>query len=91
MVLTSLDRGAQGTQVMNVDGKRFRIVVSRLREGFRSVENISQTWLPTHLQVADPLTKTMEKDILTAFFNYPRKPTRTKDITETDENCVAAK
>ena len=49
--------------------KRFRIVVSMLREGFRSVENISLTWLPTHLQVADPLTKTMEKDILVAFFN----------------------
>ena len=44
--------------------KRFRIVVSMFREGLRSVENISLKWLPTHLQVADPLTKTMERDIL---------------------------
>ena len=84
-------KGGQGTDSHSVantvkkdvgqsHGKRFRIVVSRLREGFRSVENISQTWLPTHLKVADPLTKTMEKDILTAFFNQPRKPTRTKRL-----------
>ena len=33
--------------------KRFRIVVSMLREGFRAVENISLQWLPTHMQVAD--------------------------------------
>ena len=26
-------------------------------------------WMPTHLLVADPLAKTMEKDILAAFFN----------------------
>ena len=44
--------------------KRFRIVVSMLREGFRSVENIYLKWLPTHLQVADPLTKMMESDFL---------------------------
>ena len=49
--------------------KRFRIVVSMLREGFRAVENISLHWLPTHMQVADPLTKTMERDILVSFFN----------------------
>ena len=49
--------------------KRFRIVVSMLREGFRAVENTSLQWLPTHLQVADPLTKTMERDILVSFFN----------------------
>ena len=49
--------------------KRFRIVVSMLREGFRAVENISLQWLPTHMQVADPLTKTMERDILVSFFN----------------------
>ena len=30
--------------------KRFRIVVSMLREGFREVENTSLQWLPTHLQ-----------------------------------------
>ena len=47
--------------------KRFRIVVSMFREGFR--ENTSLQWLPTHLQVADPLTKTMERDILVSFFN----------------------
>ena len=46
--------------------KGFRIVVSMLRGRFRSAENISLTWLPTHLQVADPVTKTMEKDILVA-------------------------
>ena len=39
--------------------KRVRIVVSMLREGFRAVENTSLQWLLTHLQVADPLTKTM--------------------------------
>ena len=50
------------------DDKRFRIVVSMLREGFREVENTSLQWLPTHLQVADPLTKTMERDILVSFF-----------------------
>ena len=49
--------------------KRFRIVVSMLREGFKEAENTSLQWLPTHLQVADPLTKTMEKDILVSFFN----------------------
>ena len=49
--------------------KRFRIVVSTLREGFREVENTSLQWLPTHLQVADLLTKMMEKDILVSFFN----------------------
>ena len=50
-------------------GKRFRIVVSRLREGFRSVGNVSQTWLPPHQQVADLLAKTLEKNMLTALFN----------------------
>ena len=55
--------------VGKINDTRFRIVVSMLREGFRSAENISLTWLPTHLQVADPLTKTTEKDILVAFFN----------------------
>ena len=40
--------------------RRFRIVVVSM-QGFRSVENNSLTWLPTHLQVADPLTKAMEK------------------------------
>ena len=49
--------------------KRFRIVVSMLREGFGEVENTSLQWLPTHLQVADPLTKMMERDILVSFFN----------------------
>ena len=49
--------------------KRFRIVVSMLREGFRLVENIYLKWLPTHLQVAEPLTKMMESDILVSFFN----------------------
>ena len=49
--------------------KRFRIVVSMLREGFREVENTSLQWLSTHLQVADLLTKTMERDILVSFFN----------------------
>ena len=49
--------------------KRFRIVVSMLREAFRAPENTSLQWLPTHMQVADPLTKTMEKDILVSFFN----------------------
>ena len=49
--------------------KRFRIVVSMLREGFGEVENTSLQWLPTHLQVADPLTKMMERDILFSFFN----------------------
>ena len=34
--------------------KRFRIVVSVLRKAFRSEENISLTWLPIHLHVADP-------------------------------------
>ena len=53
------------------DDKRFRIVVSILREGFREVENTSLQWLPTHLQVEDPLTKTMERDILVSFFNSP--------------------
>ena len=33
------------------------------------VENTSLQWLPTHLQVGDPLTKTMERDILVSFFN----------------------
>ena len=33
------------------------------------MEHISLQWLPTHLQVADPLTKTMEKAILVSFFN----------------------
>ena len=47
--------------------KRFRIVVSMLREGFRAVENTSLQWLPTHLPVA--LTKTMERNILVSFFN----------------------
>ena len=32
--------------------KRFRIVVSMLREGFGEAENTSLQWLPTHLQVA---------------------------------------
>ena len=45
-------------------GQRFRIVVSMLREGFRAVENMSLQWLPRHMQVADPLTQTMERDIL---------------------------
>ena len=49
--------------------KRFRIVVSMLREGFRETENTLLQWLPTHLQVADPLTKMMERDILVSFFN----------------------
>ena len=49
--------------------KRFRIVVSMLREGFKEAENTSLQWLPTHLQVADPLTKMMERDILVSFFN----------------------
>ena len=49
--------------------KRFRIVVSMLREGFRAVENTSLQWLRTHMQVADPLTKTMGRDILVSFFN----------------------
>ena len=49
--------------------KRFRIVVSMLREEFRAVENISLQWLPTHLQVAVLLTKKMERDILVSFFN----------------------
>ena len=52
--------------------KGFRIVVivvSMLREGFGEVENTSLQWLPTHLQVADPLTKTMERDILVSLFN----------------------
>ena len=44
--------------------KRFRIVASMLREGFPAVENILLQWLPTHMQVADPLT-----DILVSFFN----------------------
>ena len=33
------------------------------------MENISLQWLPTHLQVADLLTKTMERDILVSIFN----------------------
>ena len=49
--------------------KRFRIVLSMLREGFREVENTLLQWLPTHLQVADPLAKTVERDILVSFFN----------------------
>ena len=49
--------------------KRFIIVLSMLREGFGNVENTSLQWLPTHLQVADPLTKTMERDTLVSFFN----------------------
>ena len=49
--------------------KRFRNVVSMLREGFRAVESTSLQWLPTHLQVANPLTKMMERDILVSFFN----------------------
>ena len=49
--------------------KRFIIVVSMPREEFRAVENISLQCLPTHLQVADLLTKTMERDILVSFFN----------------------
>ena len=49
--------------------KRVRVVVSTLREGFGEVENTSLQWLPTHLHVADPLTKTMERDILVSFFN----------------------
>ena len=51
--------------------KRFRIVVSMLREGFGEAENTSLQWLPTylHLQVPDPLTKMMERDILVSFFN----------------------
>ena len=50
--------------------KRFRIVVSMPREKFRAVENnTSLQWLPTHLQVADPLTKTVGRDILVSFFN----------------------
>ena len=49
--------------------KRFRIVVSMLREGLGEAENTSLQWLPTHLQVADPLTKMMERDILVSFFN----------------------
>ena len=40
-----------------------------LREGFGEVENTSLQWLPTHLQVSDPLTKMMERDILVSFFN----------------------
>ena len=48
---------------------RFRHVVSMLREGFQAVENMSLQWLPTHKQVAYPLTKTMERDILVSFFN----------------------
>ena len=56
-------------EVGKIHNMRFRIVVSMFREGFRSSENISLTWLPTHLQVADPLTKTMEKDILVAFLH----------------------
>ena len=40
-----------------------------LREGFGEAENTSLQWLPTHLQVADPLTKMMERDILVSFFN----------------------
>ena len=38
--------------------KRFRIVVSMLREGFQAVENISLLWLPTHI-----------RNILVSFFN----------------------
>ena len=34
--------------------KRFRTVVSVLREVFRSEEDISLTWSPIHLHVADP-------------------------------------
>ena len=49
--------------------KIFRIAVSMLREGFGEVENTSLQWLPTHLQVADLLTKMMERDILVSSFN----------------------
>ena len=62
-------------------GRRFGIVVSMLREGFGEAENTSLQWLPTHLQVAGPLTKTMEMDILhsstVVHFNlWPRKSMR---------------
>ena len=36
------------------------------------MENTSLQWLLTHLQVADPLTKTLERDILVSFFNVVR-------------------
>ena len=52
--------------------KRFRIVVSMLREGFREVENTSLQWLPTYLQVADRLTKTMDRDILVLILQQSR-------------------
>ena len=72
--------------------KKFKIVVSMVREGFPLVEKMSLTWLPTHLQVADPLSKSMEKDILTAFFNCRAyQPIAKKTYTEVDENCCAAK
>ena len=56
LVFTDSDRFASTVkkEVGQSHDKRFRIVLSMLREGFRSVENISLTWLPTHLQVADP-------------------------------------
>ena len=44
--------------------KRFRIVVSILREGFGEAKNTSLQWSPTQLQVA-----VMERDILVSFFN----------------------
>ena len=68
-----------------------------LREGFRAVGNISLQWLPTHLQVTDPLTKTMERDILVSFFNsrdislWPRRFPRTGPPQKVFDRCVAAK
>ena len=71
LVFTDSDRLANTVKkdVGQSHDKRFRIVVSMLREGFRAVENTSLQWLPTHLQVADPPTKTMERDTLVSFFN----------------------
>ena len=68
--------------------KRFRVVVYMLLEGFGELENTSLQWLPTHLQAADPLTKSMERYILVSFFNsrafqlVPKKIFATRTATE---------
>ena len=72
VVLTDFDNLAKtvSRDVGAVTDKRLRIVVSALRQDFQDPNgNLHLQWAPTHLMLADALTKSMTKDMVRAFMS----------------------
>ena len=72
-------------------GKRFRIVVSRLREGFRSVGKHHADVVADSSAGRRSLDENGGEGHSHRVLQRAEKTYAHKDVTETDENCVASK